>query len=110
MPLPQTIRVKLSSEVSESISLTPVVVQEIPVRELIEHILGLAGKDEPRIREILLRGTFVSGASRFRWVGWQVDDGDLRAILAEFPDADPSLPFTANRCTRAVLRGGRQSV
>src|SRR5262245_29008262 len=110
MALPQTIRVKLSSEVAESISLTPVVVQEIPMRELIENILGLAGKDEPRIREILLRGTFVSGASRFRWAGWQVEDGDLRGILADFPDADPSLAFAVGRCTRAVLRGGRQSI
>ena len=110
MPLPQTIRVKLSSEVAESISLTPVVVQEIPMRELIEHILGLAGKDEPRIREILLRGTFVSGASRFRWAGWQVDGDSLREMLADFPDADPSLPFTAGRCTRVTLRGGRQAI
>src|SRR5262245_59180722 len=110
MALPQTIRVKLSSEVAESISLTPVVVQEIPMRELIEHILGLAGKDELRIREILLRGTFVSGASRFRWAGWEVEDGDLRGMLADFPDADPSMTFAADRCTRAVLRGGRQAV
>lgn len=110
MALPQTVRVKLSSEVAESISLTPVVVQEIAIRELIEHILGLAGKDEPRIREILLRGTLVSGASRFRWQGWPVDDGDLRQVLADFPDADPSRTFDAERCTRAVLRGGRQAI
>ena len=40
MPLPSTVRVKLSSEVAESISITPVVVREIPMRELIEHMLG----------------------------------------------------------------------
>jgi len=33
MALPQTVRVKLRSEVAESISLTPVVLQEMPVRE-----------------------------------------------------------------------------
>ncbi len=32
MALPQTVRVKLSSEAAEAISLTPVVVQEIPIR------------------------------------------------------------------------------
>jgi len=110
MALPDTVRVKLSSEAAESIPLTPVVVQQLPIRELIEHILGIAGKDEPRIREILLRGTLVSGASRFRWAGWQVDDEGLREILAGFPDADPSLPFAASRCVRAILRGGRQSI
>jgi hypothetical protein len=110
MALPQTVRVKLSSEEAGSISITPVVAQELPVRDLIEHMLGVAGKDEPRIREILLRGTLVSGASRFRWAGWEADAGSLRELLATFPDPDPSLPFGAERCVRAILRGGRQAI
>jgi hypothetical protein len=110
MALPHTVRVKLSSEVAEAISLTPVVVQELATRELIEHMLGVAGKDEARIREILLRGTLVSGASRFRWAGWEAEVESLREMLATFPDPDPSLPFTAGRCVKAVLRGGRQPI
>jgi hypothetical protein len=110
MALPQTVRVKLSSEAAEAITITPVVLQELPVRELIEHMLGLAGKDETRIREILLRGTLVSGASRFRWAGFQTDPEDLREALATFPDPDPGLPFSAGRCVRAVLRGGRHAI
>jgi hypothetical protein len=110
MALPPTVRVKLSSEVAESIALTPVVAQDIPIRELIEHMLGVAGKDEARIREMLLRGTMVSGASRFRWAGMSADDQSLREVLATFPDADPSRAFAASRCTRLVLRGGRQPI
>jgi len=110
MALPQTIRVKLSSEAAEAISVTPVVVQELAVRELIEHMLAITGKDEPRIRELLLRGTLVSGASRFRWTGWDVAIEDLREVLATFPDADPAIPFDAGRCIRAVLRGGRHAI
>jgi hypothetical protein len=110
MALPPTVRVKLSSEVAEAISLTPVVVQELPVRELVEHMLGVAGKDEVRIREILLRGTLVSGASRFRWAGWEVDLDGLRDMLASFPDPDPTLLFAAERCARVVLRGGRKPI
>ena len=110
MALPQTILVKLSSEAAEAISLTPVVVQQIPVRELIEHILGLAGKDGERIRELLRRGTLVSGASRFRWAGWEADAADIREVLTTFPDPDPSLPFASQRCVRMILRGGRQSI
>ncbi len=110
MALPETIRVKLSSEAAESISITPVVVRELPVRELVEHMLGVAGKDEPRIREMLLRGTLVSGASRFRWAGWEAEPESLRALLATFPDAEPERPFSASRCMRAVLRGGRQAI
>lgn len=110
MALPQTIRVKLSSEAAESISLTPVVVQELAIRELVEHMLGVAGKDEPRIRELLLRGTLVTGSSRFRWAGWEADLDALRELLATFPDPDPSLPFAVERCRRVVLRGGRQPI
>ena len=100
MPLPHTVKVKLSSEAAEAISLTPVLLQELPLRELVEHMLGVAGKDEPRIREILLRGTLVSGASRFRWAGWDVDLEALRELLATFPDADPSRAFAADQCVR----------
>jgi hypothetical protein len=110
MALPQTVRVKLSSEVAEAISITPVVLQELPVRELVEYVLGIAGKDEWRIREILLRGTLVSGASRFRWAGWDADTEGLRELLATFPDADPSRPFAAAGCVRAILRGGRHAI
>jgi hypothetical protein len=106
MSLPGAIRVKLSSEAAESISLTPVVVREMALRELVEHMLGVTGKDEVRIRELLMRGTLVSGASRFRWAGWEPDLESLRELLATFPDADPSLPFAAARCVRAILRGG----
>jgi hypothetical protein len=108
MALPQTIRVKLSSEAAESIALTPVVAQDLPVRELIEHMLGITGKDEPRICELLRRGTLVSGASRFRWAGWEAEIEGLREVLASFPDPDPARPFATERCVRAILRGGRQ--
>src|SRR6185295_18374543 len=110
MALPPTVRVKLSSEAAESISITPVVVQEMPVRELVEHMLGVTGKDEARIRDLLLRGTLVSGASRFRWTGWEADDAGLRSLLTTFPDPNPSRPFDADRCVRAVLRGPRQPI
>jgi hypothetical protein len=110
MALPQTVRVKISSEAAEAITLTAVVVQDLPLGELIEHMLGVAGKDEPRIREILLRGTLVAGASRFRWAGWEAGAEDLRTLLAAFPDPDPWLPFDPARCFRAALRGGRRAI
>jgi len=108
--LPEKIRVKLSSEVAEAISLTPVVVRELPIRELMEHMLAVAGKDEPRIREMLVRGTMVSGATRFRWVGWEAGAADLQPLLAEFPDPDPQRRFEVSRCTRVILRGGRLAI
>ena len=108
--MPQTIRVKLSSEVAESIALTPVVVQEMALRDLIEHVLGVTGKDEARIRDLLLRGTLVSGASRFRWAGWEAEAAALTELLATFPDPEPHRAFAPAGCTRAILRGGRQVI
>ncbi len=110
MALPPIVRVKLSSEVAESITITPVVVQDLPVRELVEYMLGVTGKDHARIRELLLRGSLVSGASRFRWAGWEADPESLRELLATFPDPDPSRRFAASNCTRATLRGTRQPI
>ncbi|MCU1236073.1 MAG: hypothetical protein JWP63_4040 [Candidatus Solibacter sp.] len=110
MALPATIRVKLSSEAAGSISLTPVVAQEMALRDLVEHMLGITGKNEARIRELLLRGSVVSGASRFRWAGWDADAADLRELLATFPDPNPTLAFRSAECTRVILRGGRQTI
>ena len=110
MSLPATIRVKLSSEAAEGISITQVVVQELPLRDLVEHMLGITGKNEARVRELLLRGTLVSGASRFRWIGWEAEIDGLRELLATFPGDDPARLFASARCVRAVLRGGRQAI
>jgi hypothetical protein len=105
MPFPTSVRVKLSSEVAESISITPVVVRDIPIRELIEHMIGITGKDESRLHDLLLRGTLVSGASRFRWTGWDADREAIREALASFPDPDPERRFAPELCIRAALRG-----
>lgn len=103
--LPETIRVKISSEEAGTISLTPVVVRDMPVRELIETMLGATGKDTARVAGLLLRGTFVSGASRLRWTGWTAGRDAIASVLATFPDADPRRPFEPELCVRAVLKG-----
>src|SRR6185295_10049209 len=110
MALPDRIRVKLSSEAAEGISITPVVAREMPLRELVEYMLGVTGKDEARVCELLRRGTLVSGASRFRWSGWEADGPAVSELLRTFPDPDPTRPFAPERCVRAILRGGRQPV
>lgn len=110
MSLPPTVRVKLSSEAAEGISITRVVVQDLPLRDLVEHMLGITGKNADRVRELLLRGTLVSGASRFRWTGWDADLAEVREMLVSLPGDDPARPFDPERCVRAVLRGSRQPI
>lgn len=110
MGLPETIRVKLSTEAAESITITPVVVQEMALRDLIEHMLGVTGKDPDRVRELLLRGTLVSGASRFRWAGLETEPSAVGQLLGTFPDPEPARAFQASLCIRAVLRGPTRHV
>jgi len=105
MPLPATVRVKLSSEEAGAISITPVVVRELRMRELLGFVLVSSGKRRERIREILLGGHLVSGASRLRWQGWEADPDGLDELLLTFPDPEPSRPFTESRCASAVLFG-----
>ncbi|MCZ2077232.1 MAG: hypothetical protein LC130_19820 [Bryobacterales bacterium] len=105
MPLPDTIRVKISSEAAESISITPVVSRDMPIGELLEMILGVSGKDVERVFEILSRGSHVSGGSRLRWTGLAPAREDIESALARLPDAEPGRTFDPQRCARAVLRG-----
>ncbi len=108
MALPETIRVKLSSEGAEAIAITPVVVRQMPLRELIDEMLAVTGKDHERIRAALRRGSFVSGGTRFRWEGHEAEAAELAALLAGFPDSEPGRPFDWSHCLRIVLRAQRQ--
>ena len=110
MPLPETIPAKISSEAAGYISMSPVARQELPLVDLVERILAVTGKDACRIREILARGSFVSGSSRYRWEAVEADEAGLGALLARFPDPEPERPFEASRCTLVVLRGARGTV
>ena len=103
MPVPENVRVKLSSEAAEFVALTPVVVREMPFRELLEHVLSATGPDPARVRDILKRGSLVSGATRFRWQGWESEAEELHAAIAELPQPEPGRPFAAERCQRVVL-------
>ena len=110
MSLPQAIRVRISSEAAGAISLTPVVVREMRVSELVEMMLAVYGKDTVRIAGCLERGAFVSGASRLRWEGWEPNAAALAALLQSFPDDDPQRPFDPTRCLRAIFRSASQHV
>ena len=104
MALPRHVRVKLSSEAAESISLTPVVVQETPDARTDRAHAGRHRQGSARIRELLLRGTLVSGASRFRWAGWDADREAIETLLATFPDPDPRRPFSSELYPRLPAR------
>ena len=108
--LPKSIRVKLSSEEAGGVSITPVVVRDMLLTELVELMLDLTGKNPARLRELLLGGTLVSGASRFRWTALEVAMEDLGTLLASLPDPEPARPFAPERCLRIEWPGLREAV
>jgi len=110
LPLPDVVPTKISSEEAGFINLTPVGREELAVADLIERILAVTGKDAERIAVILGRGSFVSGASRYRWQTFEVDTADLAKMLDRFPDPEPERAFDAARCHTIVLRGRRGQV
>lgn len=77
----------------------------MPVRELVELMLGVTGKDAVRVQDLLRRGALVSGASRFRWQGWETGRSQVESLLATFPDPEPARTLNAARIVRAVIRG-----
>ena len=56
-----------------------------------------------RVRQLLRSGTVVYHFYRYSWAGIDADEAELAAALAKFPDADPSRPFPADKCTHAVF-------
>ena len=108
--LPETVRVRISSEAAGYISFAPVVARDIPARELVESMLGITGRDSARISEVLARGSFVSGTSRMRWEGFRASPEDVAAMLETLPGPDPTRPFDPSRAISAVLRGPGMSI
>jgi hypothetical protein len=103
MGLPDPVRVKISSEAAGYVSLTPVVAQELPLRELLEHAAAAVGPGAARLVELLRRGSLVAGASRFRWEPMNASEAEIAPHLAALPRPDPGRPFAAERCEKVWL-------
>ncbi len=99
----EIIHVKLIPEEAGAISILPVVVREMSFEELLEQIVAQVGKDTARVKRLLRSGTLVSGATRYRWEGLDVDENGVVPLLQKFPDPEPERPFSSNGCTLAVF-------
>jgi hypothetical protein len=113
VPLPETIPVRFTEEEAEYVSIRPVRRQIFKLRELVDMVLCVTGRDLPRVQQILRTGTIVFHFYRYWWQGFETDAAELSAVLAEFPADDPSRVFSANECAIVVLESavkGRQSL
>jgi hypothetical protein len=103
VPLPETIPVRFTEEEAEYVSIRPVRRQTFKLRELIDMVLCVTGRDLPRVQQILRTGTLVFHFYRYWWQGFETDATELSAVLAEFPVDDPSRAFSSAACTSVVL-------
>jgi hypothetical protein len=107
--LPDTVRVRITPEGAEGIGLSPVVIQEIALEELVRQMLGVTGKDAERVCEILSHGSLVAGASRFRWDRIEAAEPEVASFFTRYPDPDPLRPFDPASCFLAIFQSrGRQ--
>ncbi len=113
MPLPETIPVRFTEEEAEYVSIRPVRRQIFKLRELVDMILSVTGRDLPRVQQILRTGTIVFHFYRYWWQGFETDPAEISAVLAEFPSDDPTRAFSADACVTIVLESSmktRQSI
>ena len=87
--------------------MTQVFVQLMDLRDLIERMLGYTGKDPDLVRQVIGRGSFVSGATRMRWDGFTISPDEIALVLKDFPSADPDRVFDVRNCVGAQLLEGR---
>lgn len=108
MPIPDPIPVRFTEEEANYVSARAVRQQQFTLRELVDMILAGTGKQARRVREILYAGTFVHNIYRYWWEALDVDEPTLTALLAEFPDPDPSRAFAVIACSRVMLERGAE--
>ena len=105
MSLPASIPVRYTDEEAGFVSVRPVLRMSLRPEQLIELILGVAGKAPDRVEQILRGGSVAASGFRYWWEAVETNAAELDPLLAAFPDADPSRPFDAKRCTLVAAEG-----
>jgi hypothetical protein len=103
VPLPETISAKYTEETVGHMSVRPVTPQTFRAAELVDMVVQVTGKDAHRVAQILRAGSITFHSYRYWWDGFSPEAEPLREILDTYPDADPSRPFAAEKCTAVIL-------
>jgi len=106
MPLPEQILLRYSDEDAGYVSMRPVVKQTFRLHEFIDMIVSIVGKDATRVQQTLHTGTIVYNGYRYSWEPLVANIPEVDALLAPFPDDDPSLPFHPAHASAVLLESG----
>jgi hypothetical protein len=110
MPLPESIAMRFTEEDAGYVTVRPVVKQTFRLAELADMVVSVTGKNVSRVRQIFRSGTVVYNGYRYWWEGFASSENEVVAILATFPDEDPTRPFDPAHVTEVALEigGGAQ--
>ncbi len=93
MPLPETIPIRFTEEDAGYVTVRPVVRQTFRMAELTDMVLSVTGKNVARVQQIFRAGTVVYNGYRYWWDSFPAEPSEISALLAPYPEDDPSLPF-----------------
>jgi hypothetical protein len=110
MPLPETIAMRFTEEDAGYVTVRPVVKQTFRLAELADMVVSVTGKNVSRVQQIFRSGTVVYNGYRYWWEGFASGENEVLAVLATFPDDDPSRLFNPFHVTAVSLEigGGAQ--
>ena len=107
MPLPEIIPVRFTEEDAEYVSVRPVKRQTFRLRELVDMVLSVTGRDVLRVQKILQSGTIVYHFYRYTWHAFDADADEISALLADFPSdfppGDPRRIFSGEHCSAVFI-------
>ncbi len=103
MAFPETIAVRYTEDEAEYVSLRPIVRQTFQIRELVDMILGVTGKDAARIVQILKSGAVSYHGYRYWWKGFDPTASEIALLLATYPDANATRAFDLASCSAVVI-------
>jgi hypothetical protein len=106
MILPEQIAVRYTEEDAGFVSVRPVVTQTFRLHELADLVVSAVGKDAQVVQKIFANGKVSYNGYRYWWDGILAELGEIEALLAKFPDDDPSRVFDPSTAVAAVFEIG----
>jgi hypothetical protein len=106
MSLPEQIAVRYAEDDAGYLSMRPLVDQPFQLHELADLVVSVVGKDAERVRKTLQKGTVVYNGYRYRWEPLAAEPAEVEALVAPFPEDDPSRPFDPEKISEILFESG----
>jgi hypothetical protein len=106
MSLPQQIPVRYAEDDAGYVTMRPVVKQTFLLNELADMVVSVVGKDAARVQQIFRTGTVLYNGYHYWWDPLFADLPEIAALVAGFPDDNPSRPFDTASVTTVLFESG----